>query len=277
MRPLQKPLSFSANIESYWSFFVRCMNASFAYRATVFTNMGTTAIFYAITMMVWRQVFLQNPNVGGMTSTQMYVYILLAGSLNYALSGMTVEFRIGNRIRTGLIATDLLKPVDFQLSQGIQALSDGLFNGSLGIIIFLLGFLIFREQMFPASLECFVLFLLSFILGLMVMYSIGFVFVQGAFYTYSGYGIFAARNALQAIFSGVFAPLTLFPPYLKTITEWLPYRHTIYTPISIYFGWVKEDEAFSLIEQQTLWIVGLLLLGRFLMKYAVKQLEIQGG
>jgi ABC-2 type transport system permease protein len=252
------------------------MKASFAYRATVLTNLGTTAIFYAITIMVWRQVYTQKPDLA-ISSTQMYIYLLLAISVNYALSGMVVEFRIGNRIRTGLIATDLLKPVDFQISQGIQALSDGLFNGSLGIVILLLGFCVFKSQMFPSSLQALGLSILSFLLGLIVMYGIGFVFVQGAFYTYSGYGIFAARNALQGTFSGVFAPLIFFPPYLKTVTEWLPFRHTIYTPISIYMGWAKDNDAYSLILQQTAWAIGLLLLGRFLMRYALKQLEIQGG
>jgi len=276
MRPLQQPLSLSASLNGYASFFVRCMKASFAYRATVITNLATTAIFYAITIMVWRQVYSQNSNLT-ISSSQMFIYLLLAGCGNYALGGMVVEFRIGNRIRTGLIATDLLKPVDFQISQGIQALSDGLFNGSLSIVVFLLGFCVFKEQMFPASLQALGLSILSFLLGLVVMYGIGFVFVQGAFYTYSGYGIFAARNALQGTFSGVFAPLSFYPPVLKTVAEWLPYRHTIYTPISIYMGWAKDNDAYSLILQQAAWAVGLLLLGRFLMKYALKQLEIQGG
>ena len=58
--------------------------------------------------------------------------------------GMSVEFRIGQRIRQGLIATDLLKPVDFQIAQGIQALSDGLFNGALGMVFFFCGYLVLR-------------------------------------------------------------------------------------------------------------------------------------
>jgi ABC-2 type transport system permease protein len=275
MRALQPALTFTESLASYGSFFIRCLKGSFAYRATTITNLLTTATAYSITIMIWRQVYTQNSALT-IPKQQMFVYLLLAGCINYAL-GMSIEFRIGNRIRTGQIATDLLKPVDFQISQGIQSISDGFFNGAMGIIVFLCGFSVFGTQVFPASASALGLAVVSFLLSFMIMYGIGFLFVQGAFYTYSGYGIFASRNALQLTFSGVSAPLDYYPPLLRTITEWLPFRHTIYTPISIYLGWAKDNDAYSLLLQQTAWVLGLFMVGRLIMKQAIKQLEVQGG
>ena len=275
MRPLQPPLTLIGSFQSYASYFVRCLKASFAYRAATITNLLTAAVSYSITIMIWRQVYFQNPHLI-IASDQMYIYLLLAGCANYAMT-MNIEFRISQRIRNGLVATDLLKPVDFQISQGIQAISDGFFNGSMGIMIFLCGFLVFGTRIFPPDFQCFGLFIISFLLGFTVMYGVCFIFVQGAFYTYSGYGIMASRNALQLTFSGVSAPLAFYPPLLKTIADWLPFKHIIYTPISIYMGWAKDADAYQLILQQAAWALVLFILGKIIMKHALKQLEVQGG
>ena len=275
MRPLQPPLTPIELFKSYLSLFVRALKANFAYRASTVTSLITAVFMYAVPLLVWRQVYAQNPNIA-ISKAKMFPYLLLACCVNYAL-GMSVEFRIGQRIRSGLIATDLLKPIDFQLSQGIQSVSDGLFNGALGMVVFLCGYIILGSNIFPASALSFGLFIVSFLLAFLIQYFICFVFVQGAFYTYSGYGIFAARGALHQTFSGMAAPLALYPPFLKTAGEWLPFRHTIYTPVSIYMGWAQDAEAFSLILQQAVWVLGLWALGKILMVQSLKQLEVQGG
>ncbi|HUO58228.1 MAG TPA: ABC-2 family transporter protein [bacterium] len=276
MRPLQPQLTFTETLDSYRSLFVRSLKASFAYRASTVTSLLTAIFLYAVPLLVWRQVYAQNTNTLSIPKAQMFPYLLLACCVNYSL-GMAVEFRIGQRIRSGLIATDLLKPVDFQISQGVQSISDGLFNGALGMVVFLCGYLFLGPGVLPGSTASLALFLISFLLAFMVQYLICFIFVQGAFYTYSGYGIFAARGALHYTFSGVSAPLSLYPPFLKTIGEWLPFRHTLYSPVSIYMGWAQGPAAVDLILQQVLWVAGLYLLGKLLMIQSLKQLEVQGG
>lgn len=276
MRALSPQLTFVENLRSYGSLFVRSLKASFAYRASTITSLITSAFAYAIPMLIWRQVYLQNPNGPSISRAQMFPYLLLAGCVSYALA-MSVEFRIGQRIRQGLIATDLLKPVDFQVAQGIQAISDGFFNGVLGMVAFASSYLFFGPEILPASAASFGLFLVSFLLAFLIQYFICFVFVQGAFYTYSGYGIFAARGALQQTFSGLSAPLLVYPAFLRVPGEWLPFRHTVQTPVSIYMGWVQGPQAIDLILQQVLWAVGLFLLGKLLMVQSLKQMEVQGG
>jgi ABC-2 type transport system permease protein len=275
MRPLQPQLTRVEMLQSYGSLFVRSLKASFAYRASTVTSLVTAVFMYAVPLLVWRQVYAQKTDLA-ISQAKMFPYLLLAGCLNYAL-GMSVEFRIGQRIRQGLIATDLLKPVDFQISQGVQSVSDGLFNGVLGMVFFCCGFFVLGRDIYPASFLAFILFIFSFLLAFLIQYLVCFVFVQGAFYTYSGYGIFAARGALQQTFSGIWAPLAFYPGFLRTAGEWLPFRHTIYTPVSIYLGWAQGYEALDLIYQQLAWVAGLYFLGKILMVQSLKQMEVQGG
>lgn len=276
MRAIQTQLNAMESLRSYASLFVRSLKASFAYRASTVTSVLTATVQYAIPMLVWRQVYAQNAGTLSVSRAQMFPYLLLACCINYALS-MSVEFRIGQRIRQGLIATDLLKPVDFQIAQGIQAVSDGLFNGALGMVVFACGYLFLGPTILPPDPASFGLFLASFLLAFVIQYCICFIFVQGAFYTYSGYGIFAARGALHQTFSGLSAPLVLYPALLKSAAYWLPFRHTIATPVSIYLGSVHGTEALHLILQQLAWAVGLFIVGKFLMVQSLKQMEVQGG
>jgi ABC-2 type transport system permease protein len=276
MRPLQPALTPLEFLKGYASLFHRSLKASFAYRATTVTSLLTAIVAYAVPMLVWRQVYAQNPSGVHISQAQMFPYLLLACCVNYSL-GMSVEFRISQRIRMGLIATDLLKPLDFQVAQGVQSVSDGLFNGALGMTVFFCGYLFLGPEVFPANWAAFGLFILSYLLAFLIMYGICFIFVQGAFYTYSGYGILTARMALQYTFSGMSAPLTLYPAFLGAIGRWLPFQHTIFTPVSIYMGWVQGAQAWRLIGEQALWVLGLFLAGKILMNQALKQLEIQGG
>ena len=104
-----------------------------------------------------------------------------------------------------------------------------------------------------------------------------FIFVQTAFITFSNYGIFVARNALQQTFSGISAPLLLFPPALRAVAQRLPFCQTIYTPISIYLGSISGRGIGEALAIQAAWALGLLLLGRALLRLSLRYLEIQGG
>jgi ABC-2 type transport system permease protein len=263
-------------LESYVALFVRSVRANFAYRQSLLPSMLSAALSYAVPVLVWRHVYALSPHSHAVPPATMFPYLLLAGSLNYALA-IGVESRVGQRIRTGMIATDLLKPVDFQLAQASQAMSDGLFNLLLCVPIAVVAYALLGAGVLPANFWAFCGFMASAVLSFSIMFSIAFLFVQAAFFTNSGYGIFAARSALQQTFSGLSAPLVMFPVWLRATSEWLPFRHTIHSPLSIYLGWTSGAHVLSLLFQQALWAALLFALGRWTLARSLRRLEIQGG
>ncbi len=269
-------MSFRESLLGYLTYLNRALKANFAYKASTFLGLFTSGLAYGTSVLIWSHVYGQKGVSIAMSRRAMFAYLALAFCLNYALS-INIDQRVGQRIRLGLIATDLLKPLDFQLSQAMQALSDCLFNSFVGLTILAWVFYFLGGQILPKSPEALGLFIISLFLAFLVQYSIVFLFVQGAFYTYSGYGIFASRLALHQTFSGFSAPLTLYPPVLLSVGRWLPFQHVIYTPISIYLGNVEGAAALRLLGEQALWGLGLYGLGYFTMRKALGQLEIQGG
>ncbi len=276
MRPLARPLSFSESFRGYLTYLNRALKANFAYKASTLIGLFTAALTYGVTVLVWNHVYSQNGSSLSLPRREMFAYLALAFCLNYALS-INIDQRVGQRIRLGLIATDLLKPLDFQLSQAVQALSDSLFNGFVGLGILAVVFYFLGGQVLPKGPQALGLFIVSLFLAFLVQYSIVFLFIQGAFYTYSGYGIFASRISLHQTFSGLSAPLTLYPPVLLAVGRWLPFQHVIFTPVSIYLGRVEGAAALQLLGEQALWGIGLYAAGHFVMRKALGQLEIQGG
>lgn len=90
--------------------------------------------------------------------------------------------------------------------------------------------------MLPASIVDFILFLIIVVLAVVVVYFFELIIGMIAFYTNSIWGVEIFKRAILSVFSGMIAPITLFPEFLQKIANVLPFKDCIYTPISIYFG-----------------------------------------
>jgi ABC-2 type transport system permease protein len=256
--------------------FVRAARTSFAYKPAIVVGFLTVALGYLIPMLVWRHVYVRHGASLALPASELFPYLLLAAALNFC-AFMNVESRISQRIRLGLIATDLLRPVDFQLMQLVQSLADVVLNLTLVLPFLVLAYVLWGSAALPHDGVALLAFLASSGLALLIQFGIAYIFVQITFVTFSNYGVFVARNALQQTFSGVSAPLVLFPPALRSTAEQLPFCHTVHTPVSIYLGWTPRAEIASALLVQLGWAVALMLCGRALLGFFLRHMEIQGG
>ena len=67
------------------------------------------------------------------------------------------------------------------------------------------------------------------------------------------------------------------PEWLRNFVYMLPFRYTGDLPFRIFTGNIGHTEAIQGLLIQCFWIVGLVSVGRFLMKRALNQLVVQGG
>lgn len=268
--------AWSGELRAQLALFARAVRTSFAYKPALLLGMLTVGVSYAVPMLVWRHVYEARTVPLAVPAGRLFPYLLLAASLQFVCF-MGVESRIGQRIRLGLIATDLLRPVDFQLTQLTQALADVLLNVTMVLPFVALSYALWGSAALPHDGLALLGFCASVFFALLIQFAISFIFVQTAFVTLSNYGVFVARTALQLTFSGISAPLALFPPALRAVAEGLPFCHTIHTPVSIYLGAIGGRAILDALVIQALWAVGLLLTGRWLLGISLRYLEIQGG
>lgn len=226
-------------------------------------------------IFVWQAIYMQTGNAGGFTIEQMITYYILVVSLSsIAMWGINED--MSHAIKSGKINKELLSPISY------FKYYFGIFLGEIGFAIpvsiatFILCS-IFWKVAIPVSAINFVLFLLVIILILPIAFFIQMIIGTVGFYTNSIWGMQILRKAIISIFSGLIAPLTLFPEWFQKITNILPFKEFIYTPINIYLGRMPLNEIGFIILKLVAWIVILYLIAKIFFNHAVKNITVNGG
>lgn len=79
------------------------------------------------------------------------------------------------------------------------------------------------------------------------------------------------------LFSGMIIPLAFFPDTLRPFLRAQPLAGLVDIPFSIYFAGLTGTDALGAIALQFLWVVVLVLLGRWWLGAVMGRLQIQGG
>lgn len=85
------------------------------------------------------------------------------------------------------------------------------------------------------------------------------------------------RKATIHIFSGIVAPITLFPMWFQNLSKFLPFKELIYTPINIWLGQISYNEILFVIIKQIIWGFILYIIAKLFFNHAVKNITINGG
>ena len=90
-------------------------------------------------------------------------------------------------------------------------------------------------------------------------------------------GVVNILMVVTDILSGLVIPIPFFPDFLQKICNFLPFRYVSDFPFRFYVGNITIQEGLYGLLIQSIWIVILVVLGRTLMKIALKKTVVQGG
>jgi ABC-2 type transport system permease protein len=276
MRTLAPPLELGQALRALGTLALTTLKGRLTYRMATLVSLLSNAVGYAVVLLVWRQVYADNPTGALVPKAALFPYLVTAFVLNFTLTP-TVESRFGFRLRLGLITSDLLRPVGFLPFVLAQALGDAVTNLWLVLPVGALALTVFGGAIMPPDALAVALGSVSFGLAFLVTFGVSYLNVQAAFVTHNYYGIFFARTSLHVAFSGLMAPVALFPPALRSAADVLPFKHIIDTPVRIWLGQVSPTEALALLAGQGAWALGLIVLSSCVLSAALKRHQIQGG
>jgi len=270
------PETLAADLRTGLATLSSSAQASLAYTSNHLWDMAASLMAFAAVLLVWMHVAGTGRIPAGFAREGFFAYLALGYCLNFGLS-MWLEHQVGRRVRLGLIATDLLKPVDFQWLYFSLALGQILPQAALACGLAAGAFLLTPIAPPAGLLSQPLLCLLSLILAAAIQYAVCYCFALGCFVSHFNYGVYFLRLSSHFAFSGMMAPLAVFPPAMRSVAEWLPFAHIIHTPATLLLGWATGGEALRLLGLQAAWAAGLLLLGRALFAWVLHKLAIQGG
>jgi ABC-2 type transport system permease protein len=221
-------------------------------------------------------VFRERETIGSYDAQDAVTYAWLTQSLL-----MTVFlygwYEVALRVQSGDIATDLARPLDFQVYwlawDAGRAVYHAIFRG---VPPFLVGALLF-DVLVPRDAGTWLAFLVSVTLAVVASFGFRFLFNLATFWVldYRGVGMLAAVAA--AFFSGQYVPLPFYPDWLEVLAWALPFASMVQAPIEVFLGHARGVELAGLLALQAFWAGALLLLGRALLGAGLRKLVIQGG
>ncbi len=226
-------------------------------------------------IFIWQAIYNQTGSAGGFSLSQIVTYYILAISFS-SIATWGINEMMAHSIRNGQINKELLNPISyFKYYFGIN-LGEISFATVIGIATFIICS-VFWELALPANFMDFILCVLVILLGIPITFFIQIIVGTIGFYTNSIWGMQILRRSIIQIFSGIIAPISLFPLWFQELSKLLPFKELIYTPINIWLGQVSYNEIILVIIKQTLWGFILYIIAKLFFNHAVKKLTINGG
>lgn len=226
-------------------------------------------------IFIWLAIYNNGNQIQGMTFEQITTYYILVVSLSPIINWGVNEI-MGNAIREGEILKELLNPISyFNYYFGIR-IGELIESTIVGVLTFGICSILFGVLL-PNGILNFLFFIIIVFLAVIVVYFFELLIGMTAFYTNSIWGVEIFKRAVLSIFSGMIAPITLFPEFLQKIADFLPFKDCIYTPINIYFGELTNIEILQVIMKQCIWIGVLYIIAKIIFNKAIKNITVNGG
>ena len=260
----------------YWSFARAVFANAAVFRFEFWMRFLSLGLLMYSLNRVWTILFTQRPGAFGVTLEQMVSYGIL-GVLMETLLDVGPEWYMAQQMRSGAIDTDLMKPIDFHGYMLAMSSGEVLFNLGVLAIPGLVAAYFFLGLQLPANLGTGLLFVLSVVLGFLVLFHCAFLLGSLSTVTLDIRSIAWAYYSLMGFFAGQFVPLWLFPEFLRRLAEVLPFQSIFYIPMSIYVGTLEGAGAWRAIGLQLAWAVLLVVVSRWAWTRMHRRLVVQGG
>jgi len=223
-----------------------------------------------VLFLVWRALYADAAEIGGYTLAQMLAYTGAATLLSLVYN-VDVAHDLSDRLKTGAIASDLVRPM---------GLGGYLFCLHLGRAAYALAFAGLPFAIALAALGAFapdrVLAATPLaIVGFLLYYAVCHVFAIGVFFTTEAWGIEYFRINLLRFFAGGIVPLSLLPEPLLTASRSMPFELIFYAPAAVAAGTL--DGVGGLLLRQLGWLAAILAFDLACWRVALRRVTIHGG
>lgn len=268
-------------ISMYLPFGKSVIQRQMSYKIGFFMRIIGGLVQVMIMYYLWVAIFNSEATgvIQGFTKNEMITYVIISYIVMQMIN-ISIEWTISDDIRSGSIAMNLIKPINYEKRILAESLGETFKNTltiALPVWIIFYAYQFFKQGVLPPSIGTLALFLLSLILGYIIIFLFNFIFSISSFYVTYIWGFILCKWMIINFFSGQLIPLVFFPDALKNVLNYLPFSGMSYTPVMIYLGKYSTSEAIFAIGVQAVWVVILFVLFKILWSKAIKRVAVLGG
>jgi ABC-2 type transport system permease protein len=249
---------------------------------------------------LWRAIFeSNNGHLFNITMSQYLSYVGIGLIIEHTTLSQQ-DLAVGEEVRSGSLAINLLKPFNYGLMVFARHVGDkvGEFVSLIPVILFIILGTGLNQVSPIVLLEFFVSLIFAFVIMFLACYITGLF----AFWATNYWGLHFLRKSLTFVFSGHAVAIGLLLEVSRGSIEYipipfvsaefiksmfgfighlaylLPFQAMYYTPASIYTGMVSgQKDILAHMVLQIIWIVVMLLLAKFVWNKGQKKIAILGG
>lgn len=246
--------------------------------------LGST-VFLAIVMFVfvrlWTVTFEASGGTGtvagvkiaGMTLAEMIWYLVATETI--IMSMLPIHRHIEREIKDGDVAIRLNKPYSFIGYHWSVFIGEGVLKAGILVVVggivalICVGPIGFQFTAIPALI-------LTFVMTATLNFQYGALIGLMAFWTEDVTGFYFIFDRVKWLLGGFLMPVTLFPMWLQTATEWLPFRLMIFEPASlaVSFTWATWTDL-AIRQLGLIVVMGLITQGVY--RLGIRRLDVNGG
>ena len=208
--------------------------------------------FAAIT--VWVAIFQTQQSAFGYSRDSMISYIFLTGFLQSMILA-TQTGGLAQQIYAGEISNTLLKPLNIFGAFIVQELSDKFLNFSFVIIETIILIQIFHPVFVLPPLSLFLLFLITVILGAVLLFFMMLLLGTLGFWSPDTWGPRFLFYIFVDFTAGKLFPLNIFPKILQDILALTPFPYLTYAQTQIFLQHASSNQILKTFLMLGFWIV----------------------
>lgn len=273
VRRRRKPGAFRV----YWTLARAGFKRQAQYKLAMFAGLFTNCVFGFVRAAVMVAAVRAAGDFGGYDEGTIGAYVWLSQALLGATQFMGPQIDLVDRIKSGDVAIDFLRPIDVQL--GYLATDMGRAACTIlprGVPSIVIGAATFGLSM-PSTPVAYVLGLISVLLAVALSFLCLFAVALIGFWVVEIRGIRVLYQIVGTFLAGLFVPVHMFPDWLRVVAMATPFPSILQAPIDTLSGRAAGSEAMIIVAIQGFWVLAIGLLGRVLLRAGQRRLEVQGG
>lgn len=265
----------SRYLDFYWTTMKLSVIGQFQYRVANYFYMIGMIAEPVIYLVVWSTIArAQGGSVGGYTPGAFAAYYIV-WTLVRNMNIVFTPFGWEHRIQRGQLAASLMYPIH-PLHHDVASFA----GWKVVVIVLWLPLAAFLALVFKPTLDPTLLEVAVFAVAIWGAYLIRTMFLSLlgmiSFWTTRVSAIYELYFAAELLLSGRLVPMSLMPPWVQRVADFLPFRWAFGYPIEALVGDLSPAQLVAGLGIQALWIVVGILLVRVMWRHGIRRFSSVG-
>jgi ABC-2 type transport system permease protein len=245
-----------------------------AYRAEMLVWVLATTM-PLVMLALWTAVAREAP-VGRYDEPRFVAYFL-ATFIVRQLTGSWAFYEMNFDVRDGRLAMRLLRPIHPLWAYAAESIASMPMRAAVSLPVAAIALAIVGRDAITHDPAAWALCGLSIVGGWLITLFVNFAVGCLSFFVESSIKVMDLWLVFFFVLSGYLLPVDLFPPALRAVVDWLPFRYQIGLPVELMTGAYGARDAMWLMARQWMWVAMGLSATAALWRFGLRRFAAYGG